>query len=86
MNERIQELAEQAHEYVASSNAKNLRKVFEKKFAELIVERIVRKIEQEAEIAWAHEQGETSAAMYALSLEILEDFDMELPEDLEDVE
>ena len=37
MTERIRELAEQAHEYVASSNAKNLRKVFEMKFAELIV-------------------------------------------------
>lgn len=37
MNERIKEIAEQAHEYVASSNARDLRKVFEKKFAELII-------------------------------------------------
>lgn len=41
MNGHIKELAEQAHEYVASSNAKNLRKVFEKKFAELIVKECV---------------------------------------------
>ena len=47
MNERIRELAEQAHEYVASSNAKNLRKVFEKKFAELIVQECVAQVKDD---------------------------------------
>lgn len=37
MNKRIKELSKQAHEYVAFSNATNLRNVFEKKFAELII-------------------------------------------------
>ena len=47
MNERIRELAEQAHEYVAFSNAKDLRKVFEKKFAELIIRECVAQVEDD---------------------------------------
>ena len=86
MNKLIQELAEQAkpldenEQKVRGLNSEYHDQWMEK-FAELIVAHIVGKIEQEAEIAWAHEQGHTYATLLAFSLEVLEDFDMELPEE-----
>lgn len=37
MNKRIKALSKQAHQYTDHSSAKDLRKVFEQKFAELII-------------------------------------------------
>ena len=50
-------------------------------FAKLIITHIVEKIEQEAELAWTQEQSWTNATLNALSLEILEDFDMEISDE-----
>jgi hypothetical protein len=79
MNERFKQLSLLA----GGSHYPTINPDMQQRFGELIVEHIVRKIEQEAEIAWAHEQGYTHAALLALSLEILEDFDMELDLDEE---
>ena len=51
------------------------------KFAQLVVQHIVDKIESEAEIAQAQHQAWTQSVLLSLSLEILDEFDMEIPED-----
>ena len=50
-------------------------------FAEQLVKHIVAKIEQEAETAWAHNDGHSYAALSALALKLLDEFDLEMPEE-----
>ena len=88
MNKQIRELAEQAgyKPLPGFDFANSMEEVFIKKFAELIVKHIVEKIEYEAELAWAQDQGWTNSTLLALSLEILEDFDMEMDLDVDQEE
>ena len=90
MNKQIRELAESAFDPINALATEGIadRHTFEQawfqlynqKFAEAIVAHIVGKIEQEAVSAWEQDQLFANASLLALSLEILEDFDMELPE------
>ena len=50
-------------------------------FAQLIVEHILAKMDDEIGLAHEQDQAWTAATLEALALEILDDFDMELPED-----
>lgn len=49
------------------------------KFAELIVTRILDKVEAEIELADNNEQHYAMSTLQALALDILDEFDMELP-------
>ena len=92
MNERIYEFATKAgaycETYLHGGDPKPpvLDSMDLEKFAELIVKHIVEKIEYEAELAWAQDQGWTNSTLLALSLEILEDFDMEMDLDVDQEE
>ena len=82
MNERIKELLQESYSHFGHGKYRTPELVAEK-FAELIVKHIVEKIEYEAELAWAQDQGWTNSVLLALSLEILEDFDMEMDLDVD---
>ena len=73
MNERIKELVEQAGFFVTEKNGAAL-----KDFGERIVKHIIKRIDYEIDIAYAQNQQWTAATLQSLSLEILEDFDMEI--------
>ena len=73
MNERIQELADQAELTMRASTGTYMsHPEFNKKFAELIVKDIIKIVEGYCE---------TSPEIMGLPLDILEHFDMELSDD-----
>ena len=73
MNERIQELADQAELTIRTSTGTYMsHPEFNKKFAELIVKDIIKIVEGYCE---------TSPEIMGLPLDILEHFDMELSDD-----
>ena len=51
------------------------------RFAQAIVERILERIETEIDLAYEHSEPYASATLEAMAIEILDDFDMELPKD-----
>ena len=53
----------------------------QQQFGELIVRRIVERIEQEADLAYKQDQPYAGATLNALLLEILDDFDMEISDE-----
>ena len=75
MNERMIELAKQVWPDPNISHVNHL------KFAELIVKHILLKMESEIALAYEQDQPWTAATLEALSLEILDDFDMEIKDD-----
>ena len=83
----VQQLAQQAKDSIPQGtlSVDAWIETYNQEFAKLVIEHIIGKIEQESEIAWSHEQGYAHATLVALGLEILEDFDMEMPnnQDLE---
>ena len=78
MSNLINELVEQAGFAITERNGAAL-----KDFGERIVKHIISKMDAEIELAYEQEQEWTAATLQALSLEILEDFDMEI--DLDDL-
>lgn len=74
MNERIKELSEQAEKY-ADENFRGeptWSEAYDSKFAELIIRRVIDRIED-----WA----EDDFGLNALAIEILDEFDMELKDE-----
>lgn len=74
MNERIKELSEQAEKY-ADENFRGeptWSEAYDSKFAELIIRRVIDRIED-----WA----EDDFGLNALAIEILNEFDMELKDE-----
>ena len=57
----------------------------QQQFGELIVRKIVERIEKEIDTAWDQEQIYATSTLQALVLEILDDFDMEMPNDDSDL-
>ena len=80
MSKLIKELLQESYSHFGQGKYRTPELVAEK-FAEFIVKHIVEKIEYEAELAWAQDQGWTNSTLLALSLEILEDFGMEISDD-----
>lgn len=81
MNELLKQLVEQATnpDYDSDDGAMNELNV--EKFAQAIVMKIMERLESEIALAYEQDQDYTAATLQALSLEILDDFDMELPVD-----
>ena len=52
----------------------------QEKFGELIVQRIIEKIEEEIEVAYAQGEDWTAATLQALAIDILDEFVMEIPD------
>lgn len=79
MNERIKELIEQATTILEPNDPNYRFEFFDKeKFAQLIVKECLDKIESEIELATKQGQTWTAATLQALTLDILDHFDMEL--------
>jgi hypothetical protein len=58
----------------------------QQQFGELIVRKIVERIEAETNLAWEQNEIYAGAALSSLSLQILEDFDMVIPDEDWDAE
>ena len=65
---------------VGGSHYPTINSDMQQKFGEAIVKHIVKKIDQEAEIAHAQHQAWTQSVLLSLSLDILDDFEMEIEE------
>lgn len=74
MNEPVRKLAEQARIQMCSDARLQ-------EFAELIVFRIMEKLEAEIDTAFQQDEIYAASTLQALSLDILNEFDMELPVD-----
>jgi hypothetical protein len=82
MNEKFKQLALQAKMGTADFDAGSYYVATPdkmQKFAELIVTRILDKVEAEIELADNNEQHYAMSTLQALALDILDEFDMELP-------
>ena len=80
INEKIKQVADEArlvqvdgHWRYASGDE------YDQRFCQLIVERILERVEKEIAVAYDQDEQWTAATLEALALEILDDFDMELP-------
>lgn len=77
MNEAFKQLSLMA----GGSHYPTVNPAMQQQFGESIVLRILERIEAEIEHAYEVEDIGTAATLQALAIEILDDFDMEIPED-----
>lgn len=83
MHQKINDLAGQAFQYAASNANGSVRDqldVFADKFVELIVLKILERIEESITDFYDIGDVDTASALEALAITILDDFDVELPE------
>ena len=81
MNEAFKQLSLLA----GGSHYPTINPDLQQQFGELIVRKIVERIEKEIDTAWDQEQIYATSTLQALVLEILDDFDMEMPNDDSDL-
>ena len=79
MNERLAELmrSKGLHKHITPECQSRMEML-----AQAVVEHIVKKIDAEVDLAYEQDEAWTASTLQALSLDILDEFDMEL--DLED--
>lgn len=82
MNERFKQLSLMA----GGSHYPTVNPDLQQRFGELIVLRMIEMLDKEIELAYEVEDVATAATLQALSLSILAEFDMEVPEDDWDAE
>jgi hypothetical protein len=75
MNKRFAEISLA----VGGSHYPSINSHLQQKFGEAIVQHIAAKLNEEATLAFEQQQGHTWATLQALVIQILDDFDMELP-------
>jgi len=63
---------------VGGSHYPTVNAHLQQRFGEMVVKRIVNRIENEIGIAFDHDEVYAAATLQALVIEILDDFDMEL--------
>ena len=77
MNKKFQQFSLEA----GGSHYPTINPDLQQKFGEAIVQHIVAKLDEEVSLALEQQQGHTWATLQALVIQILDDFDMELPPD-----
>lgn len=77
MNEKFKEFSLLA----GGSHYPSINPNFQQQFGELIIQRIIEMLDQEIEHAYEVEDINTASTLQALALSILDEFDIELPQD-----
>lgn len=77
MNEKFKQLSLMA----GGAHYPTINPNMQQQFGELIVRKIVERIEAEMNLAWEQEEVYAGATLSALVLTILDDFDMAMPEE-----
>jgi hypothetical protein len=65
---------------VGGSHYPTVNAHLQQKFGEAVVKHIIKRMEEEINLALEQQQGHTWATLQALVIQILDDFDIELPE------
>jgi len=77
MNEKFAEISLA----VGGSHYPSINPQLQQKFGEEVVRRVIRRIEDEIDVAFNQGEGYAAATLQALVIEILDDFDLELDDD-----